>query len=143
VEVLKTEKNESTSRRHPTTTTINGPGSIFEKHSSSTQLRNDSSQRFIDSVVRQSLASAIERGSERKSLSESLFIQDSGPLSTNTSIHSQFDHEEEFNVDDRVENHSEDERSFPQVKQKFFVILTMCFDTKHLMDTLNTYLNSF
>ncbi|PNY06618.1 acyl-CoA-binding domain-containing protein 4-like [Trifolium pratense] len=114
VEVLKTEKNESTSRRHPTTTTIKGPGSIFEKHSSSTQLRNDSSQRFIDSVVRQSLASAIERGSERKSLSESLFIQDSGPLSTNTSLHSQFDHEEEFNVDYRIENHSEDERSFPQ-----------------------------
>ncbi|GAU42716.1 hypothetical protein TSUD_382510 [Trifolium subterraneum] len=114
VEVLKTEKNESTSRRHPTTTTIKGPGSILDKHSSSTQLRNDSSQRFIDSVVRQSLASAIERGSERKSLSESLFIQDSGPLSTNTSLNSQFDHDEEFIVDDRVDNHSEDERSFPQ-----------------------------
>lgn len=115
--MLKTEKNESASRRQPTST--KGPGSILEKHSFSTQLRNDSSQRFIDPVAIQNLASAIKRGSERKSLSESLFV------------HSQFDHDEEFNEDDRIDRHLEDESSFPQVKQKFFLIITMCFDTKH------------
>lgn len=114
--MLKTEKNESASRRHPTTT--KGSGSILEKHSSSSQHRNDSSQRFIDSIVRQNLISAIEHGSERKSLSEALSVQDSGSISTNISLHSQFDPDLEFNVDDRGDKHSEDESSFPQVKQK-------------------------
>ena len=129
MEVLKTEKNESASRRQPTST--KGPGSILEKHSSSTQLRNDSSQRFIDPVAIQNLASAIKRGSERKSLSESLFVQDSGSLPTNNFHHSQFDHDEEFNVDDKIDRHLEDESSFSQVKQKFVLIITMCFDTKY------------
>ncbi|KAL5097202.1 hypothetical protein RYX36_001529 [Vicia faba] len=110
VEVLKTEKNESASRRHPSNT--KGPGSILEKHSSPTQHRNDSSQHFIDSIVRQNLISAIEHGSERKSLSEALSVQDSGSLSTNISLHSQFDPDLEFNVDDRGDKHSEDESSF-------------------------------
>lgn len=113
---MKTEKTESASRRQPTTT--KGSGSILEKHSSSTQHRNESSQRFIDSIVRQNLVSAIEHGSERKSLSEARSVQDSGSLSTIISLHSQFDPDLEFNVDDRGDKHSEDERSFPHVKQK-------------------------
>ncbi|CAK8530935.1 unnamed protein product [Lathyrus sativus] len=114
VEVLKTEESESASRRQPTTT--KGSGSILEKHSSSTQHRNDSSQRFIDSIVRQKLVSAIEHGSERKSLSEALSVQDSGSLSTNISLHSQFDPDLEFDVDDRGDKHSEDESFHENVK---------------------------
>ncbi|XP_004486044.1 uncharacterized protein [Cicer arietinum] len=112
VEVLKTEKIESTSRRQPTTTKC--PGPITKKHSLSTKLRNESSQRFNNSFARRNMAPTIEHGSERKSLSESLLVEDSGSLPTNISLHSQFDHEEAFNVHDRIGKHSEDESSFPQ-----------------------------
>ncbi|KAI5447453.1 hypothetical protein KIW84_015057, partial [Lathyrus oleraceus] len=135
VEVLKTEKNESASRRQPTTT--KGSGSILEKHSSSTQHRNDSSQRFIDSIVRQNLVSAIEHGSERKSLSEARSVQDSGSLSTIISLHSQFDPDLEFNVDDRGDRHSEDERSFPQVADQ----RTNQNDHGHQMNTRGANIN--
>ncbi|XP_058764916.1 acyl-CoA-binding domain-containing protein 6-like [Vicia villosa] len=135
VEVLKTEKNESASRRHPTTT--KGSGSILEKHSSSSQHRNDSSQRFIDSIVRQNLISAIEHGSERKSLSEALSVQDSGSISTNISLHSQFDPDLEFNVDDRGDKHSEDESSFPRVADQ----RTNQNDTGHQMNTREAKIN--
>ncbi|CAL0301225.1 unnamed protein product [Lupinus luteus] len=118
VEVLIMEKNESSQGRRQTPT--QGPGSILlEKHSSSTgltsQLKNHSSKRLIDSVARQNLASAIEHGSGRKSLSESLLVQqDSNSLPTNISLRRQFDHDEEYSGDVRIDKHSEDESSFPQ-----------------------------
>ncbi|KAJ1414245.1 Kelch-type beta propeller [Sesbania bispinosa] len=116
VEVLITEKNESALRKRPTPT--KGPGSVLlEKHSSSSglasRLRSDSSQRFIHSVARQNLASAIEHGSERKSLSESLLVQDlvqdSSSYLPNVSLRRHFDHDEEYNADVRIDKHSEDE----------------------------------
>ncbi|KAK7303144.1 hypothetical protein RJT34_14045 [Clitoria ternatea] len=116
VEVLITEKNESS--RRPTSTKV--PRTIrLEKHSQSaglaSQLKNDSSQHLSNSAARQNLASAIEHGSERKSLSESLLINDSNSLPANTSLRRQFDHDEEYNADVRIDKHSEDESSFPQV----------------------------
>lgn len=109
MEVLITEKNES--RKRPTST--KGQRSLLlEKHSLSaglaSQLKKDSSQHLIDSVVRQNLASAIEHGSERKSLSETLLEQDSNSLRTKTSLRRQFDHHEEYNPDVRIK-HSEDD----------------------------------
>ncbi|RDX75301.1 Acyl-CoA-binding domain-containing protein 4, partial [Mucuna pruriens] len=117
VEVLITEKNESALGRRPTST--KGPRSILlEKHSLSaglaSQLKNCSSQRSINSVAQQNLASAIEHGSERKSLSESLLVQDSHSLPTNISLRRQFDHDEVYNADIRIDKHSEDESSFPR-----------------------------
>ncbi|XP_020220693.1 acyl-CoA-binding domain-containing protein 6 isoform X1 [Cajanus cajan] len=117
VEVLITEKNESVLGRRPTST--KGPRSILlEKHSLTSglgsQRKNDSSQRSINSVARQNLASAIEHGSERKSLSKSLLVQDSNSLPTNISFHRQFNHDEEYNADVRIDKHSEDESSAPQ-----------------------------
>lgn len=135
--LVVTEKNESALGRRQTPTKV--PGSILlEKHSSSTvlasQLKNDSSKRLIDSVARQNLASAIEHGSGRKSLSESLLVQDSNSLPTNISLRRQFDHDEEYNGDVRIDKHPEDESSFPQVKQKFPFIITICFNIQHLLD---------
>ncbi|TKY71997.1 Acyl-CoA-binding domain-containing protein 4 [Spatholobus suberectus] len=117
VEVLITEKNESVLGRQPTST--KGPRSILlEKHSLTaglaSQLRNDSSQCSINSVARQNLACAIEHGSERKSLSESLLVKDSNSLPTKISLRRQFDHDEEYNADVRIDKHSEDESSYPQ-----------------------------
>ncbi|KAK7245696.1 hypothetical protein RIF29_40545 [Crotalaria pallida] len=117
VEVLITEKNESAMGRRQTPT--KGPGSILlEKHSSTglaSQLKNDSSKRMIDSVARQNLASAIEHGSGRKSLSETLLVQqDSNSVPTNVSLRRQFDHDEEYSGDVRIDKHSEDETSFSQ-----------------------------
>ncbi|CAJ1843906.1 unnamed protein product [Sphenostylis stenocarpa] len=115
VEVLITEKNES--RRQPTST--KGQRSVLlEKHSLSaglaSQLKRDSSQHLINSVGRQSLASAIEHGLERKSLSETLLEKDSNSLPTNISLRRQFDHDEEYNPDVRIDRHSEDESFFPR-----------------------------
>lgn len=111
-----TEKNES--RKRPSST--KGQRSeLLEKHSSSaglaSQLKKDSSKHVIDSVVRQNLASVIEHGSERKSLSETLLEQDSNSLPTKISLRRQFDHHEEYNPDVRIDKLSEDESSFPQV----------------------------
>ncbi|WVY94950.1 hypothetical protein V8G54_034038 [Vigna mungo] len=108
VEVLITEKNES--RKRPTS--IKGQRSeLLEKHSLSAGL---ASQLKKDSVVRQNLASVIEHGSERKSLSETLLEQDSNSLPTKISLRRQFDHHEEYNPDVRIDKLSEDESSFPQ-----------------------------
>ncbi|KAK7331341.1 hypothetical protein VNO77_25563 [Canavalia gladiata] len=117
VEVLITEKNESAVGRRPTST--KGPRSLLlEKLSLSaglaSQLKNDSSQRLINNVARQNLASAIEHGSERKSLSESLLVPDSSSLPANISLRRQFDRDEEYNADVRIDKHSEDESSFPR-----------------------------
>ncbi|KAJ1395184.1 Kelch-type beta propeller [Sesbania bispinosa] len=113
VEVLLMEKNESAVRRRSTPS--KGPASILlEKHSSSTRLASqldDCSQRLVDSVARQNLASAIEHGSGRKSLSESLVVDPTFPP-TNISLCKQFDHDEEYNTNIKVDKNS-DESSFP------------------------------
>ena len=133
--MLITEKNEPALAKRSIPAKGPGPGSILPgKHSSSTglvsQLKDDSSQRLIDSVARQNLASAIEHGSGRKSLSESLLVQDSNSLPTNISLRRQFDHDEEYNADVRIDKNSEDESSFPQVKQSLpYVLIQNSLDT--------------
>lgn len=97
---------------------------LFEKRSSSTglatQLSNDSSQRSVDSVVRQNLASAIEQhGSGRKSLSEFTII-DPIPVSGNVSLRKQFNNEEEFNATVKISKGSEDDNSSVQVDCRSF-----------------------
>ncbi|KAF7813679.1 acyl-CoA-binding domain-containing protein 4 [Senna tora] len=104
VEVLIMEKNESATGRRLTATKASG-SSLFQKHSSSTglasQLNNDSSQqRLIESAARQNLASAIEHGSDTNS------------LSSDVSLRKQFDNDEEYNADVRVDKISEDDSSF-------------------------------
>ncbi|KAL2979901.1 hypothetical protein AAZX31_13G198400 [Glycine max] len=112
VEVLITEKNEFVLRRRPTST--KDPRSILLDSLSAglaSQLKNDSSQRLINSVARQNLASVIEHSSERKSLSESLLVEYSDSLPTNISLRRQFDHDEGYNADVRIGKHSEDKSS--------------------------------
>ncbi|KAM1171636.1 hypothetical protein ACFXTH_021985 [Malus domestica] len=121
VEVLTMEKNESSISRRSFPS--KGPGTLLpEKRASSTglasQLSNASSQRSVNSVTRQNLASAIEQhGSGRKSLSESLLV-DPNPVSGNVSLRKQFHNEEEFNTTVKVAKSSEDESSFSQPIEK-------------------------
>lgn len=113
VEVLELDKNESALRRRSTPS--KGPASILlEKHSSSTRLAsqlNHCSQRLVDSVARQNLASAVEHGSGRKSLSESV---DPNYPPSNVSLRKQFDRDEEYNADVKMDKNS-DGSSLPQV----------------------------
>ncbi|KAG5011156.1 hypothetical protein AAZX31_07G232200 [Glycine max] len=114
VEVLIMEKNESTLGSQSAHSKCSA-SVLLEKHSSSTRLApqlNDCSQHLVDSVARQNLASAIEHGSGRRSLSESLVIDPNFPP-TNTSLRKQFDHDEEYNTDLKMDKNS-DERSFPR-----------------------------
>ncbi|XP_028751548.1 acyl-CoA-binding domain-containing protein 6 isoform X1 [Neltuma alba] len=115
VEVLIIEKNGTGLGRH--TTPTQGPGSIiFDKHSSTAALTtqtNDPSQRLVNSAARQNLASVIEHGSGRKSLSESL-LADSNSLSCNVSLRRQFDNEEDYNTDVRIDKTTEVDGCFPQ-----------------------------
>ncbi|XP_057752402.1 acyl-CoA-binding domain-containing protein 6-like isoform X2 [Arachis stenosperma] len=72
-----------------------------------------SSLNKVDSA-RQNLASAIEHGSGRKSLSESL-VQDSNFPPTNlSSLPKQFELDKEYNTDVKIDKNS-DQGSFPQV----------------------------
>ncbi|XP_057429581.1 acyl-CoA-binding domain-containing protein 6-like isoform X2 [Lotus japonicus] len=117
VEVLIIEKNESALRRRLTATEV--PGSILhDKHPSpsglASQRKNGSSQRFIDLFSQHNLSSGIGHGSERKSLSESLLVEDSSSLPTKITLGRQFDHDEEINAHIRIDKHSEDESSLPQ-----------------------------
>ncbi|KAE8076726.1 hypothetical protein FH972_015358 [Carpinus fangiana] len=120
VEVLILEKNESSMGQRSAPS--KGAGALlFEKRSSSTglatQLSNDSSQRSVDSVVRQNLASAIEQhGSGRKSLSEFTVI-DPIPVSGNVSLRKQFNNEEEFNATVKMSKGSEDDNSSLQATE--------------------------
>lgn len=130
--MLIIEKNESAAGRR--STLAKAPGSsLFEKHSSSailaSQLNNDSSQqRLIVSAARQNLGSAIEHGSGRKSLSQSLLI-DNNFLSSDVSLRKQFDNNEEYSTDVRVDKTSEFDSSFPQVKIRSFLKLYFMNDT--------------
>lgn len=120
------DKNETAPRRQSTPS--KGPASILlEKHSSSTRLAsqlNDCSQRLVDSVARQTLASAVEHGSGRKSLSESLVVDPNYPP-TNVSLRKQFDRDE-YNTDVKMDKNS-DESSFPRVKHILFVNVSHVF----------------
>ncbi|XP_031274396.1 acyl-CoA-binding domain-containing protein 6 [Pistacia vera] len=121
VEVLSIEKNELSMGRR---STPNGKGLgqlLSEKRSSSvgmaTQLINGSSQRSVDSVGRQNLASAIEQhGSGRKSLSESSLV-DTNPVSGKASLCKQFQNEEEYSTAVKLAKSPEDETSFSQATE--------------------------
>lgn len=111
------EKNESPIDRRPVAKKATRP--LFGRRSSSkglaTQLSNGSSQRSVDSVARQNLASTIEQhGSGRKSLSESILV-DPNPSSGNVSLRKQFSNEEEYNRTQKVAKRLEDEGSSLQV----------------------------
>ncbi|XP_021290692.1 tip elongation aberrant protein 1 isoform X1 [Herrania umbratica] len=118
VEVLIIEKNESSIGRR---STPGKPAGLmqFGKRSSSagsaSQLINGSSQRPVDSA-RQNLASVIEHGSGRRSLSELSFV-DQNPLSGNVSLRKQFHNEEEYNTTVKITKCSEDESSIVQVTE--------------------------
>jgi hypothetical protein len=93
---------------------------LFEKRLSSiglaTHLSNDSSQRSVDSVARQNLASAIEHhGSGRKSLSEASIVDPNG----NVSLRKQFHNEEEYNMPVKMAKGSENDNSSFQVNRSF------------------------
>lgn len=111
------EKNESSTSRQSFPS--KGPGtSLFENHPSSTglasQLGNISSKRSVDSVARQNLASVLEHGSGRKSLSDSSLV-DPNPAHGNVSLRKQFHSDEEYNTAIKMAKGSEDETSFSQV----------------------------
>lgn len=116
------EKNESSMSRRSFPSKV--PGTLLPEKRLSTglvgQLNNGSSQRSVNSVTRQNLASAIEHhGSGRKSLSESLLV-DPNPVSGNVSLRKQFHNDEEYNMSVKVVKSSEDESSFSQVSCRSF-----------------------
>ncbi|BAT77163.1 hypothetical protein LR48_Vigan01g309500 [Vigna angularis] len=114
VEVLIMEKNDSAVGRQSAPSKCSA-SVLLEKHSSSARFASqlkDCSQHLVDSVARQNLASAIEHGSGRRSLSESLVVDPNFPP-TNTSLRKQFDHDEEYNTDLKMDKNS-DGSSFPR-----------------------------
>ncbi|XVE82088.1 hypothetical protein DITRI_Ditri15bG0118700 [Diplodiscus trichospermus] len=120
VEVLIIEKNESSMARR------SAPGKSagqmpFRKLSSTAGLAsnpiNGSSQRSVDSAARQNLASVIEHGSGRRSLSE-LTLVDQNPLSGNVSLRKQFHNDEEHNTAIRITKSSEDVSSILQATEQ-------------------------
>ncbi|CAH8391996.1 unnamed protein product [Eruca vesicaria subsp. sativa] len=127
VEVFSIDKNksESSPTTHQLTTSKKNHGRLlFGKRSSSSSavLTSDesvkaSSQRLIDSVARQKLASAIEEhgGSGRRSLSEIAFADHRNPSSGNVSLRKQFSTEEEYRaVVEPPPKSSEEEISLPR-----------------------------
>ncbi|KAJ4882531.1 Galactose oxidase/kelch repeat superfamily protein [Raphanus sativus] len=101
----KSESSPTTTHHHQTASKKNHPGRLLfgKRSSSSAVLTVDesvkaSSQRLIDSVARQKLASAIEEhgGSGRRSLSEIAFADHRNPSSGNVSLRKQFNTEEEY-----------------------------------------------
>lgn len=119
------EKIESAQPVRRRSTPRKGPASILlEEHSASTRLDsqlNDCSQRLVDSVARQNLTSAIQHGSRRKSLSESLVV-DPNCLRSNIFFCNQFDHDEEYNYNTytKMDKNSK-ESSLPQVKHYLLI----------------------
>ncbi|XWS53656.1 hypothetical protein CRYUN_Cryun10bG0019500 [Craigia yunnanensis] len=113
VEVLIIEKNESSMGRRSTTGKSVGQ-MLFAKRSSSA---GSASQHSVDSAARQNLASVIEHGSGRRSLSE-LSLVDQNPLSGNVSLRKQFHNEEEYNTTVRVTKSSEDISSILQATEQ-------------------------
>ncbi|XVF62639.1 hypothetical protein PTKIN_Ptkin09bG0024500 [Pterospermum kingtungense] len=110
VEVLIIETNESSMARRSTAGISVGQMQFGKRSSSAGQASqpiNGSSQRPVDSAARQNLASIIEHGSGRRSLSE-LSLVDQNPLSGNVSLRKQFHNEEEYNTTVRLTKSSED-----------------------------------
>ncbi|CAA7061892.1 unnamed protein product [Microthlaspi erraticum] len=123
VEAFIIDKNKSESPTHPQTTSKKNPGRLLfgKRSSSSAALSSDesvkaSSQRLIDSVARQKLASAIEEhgGSGRRSLSEIAFADHRNPSSGNVSLRKQFSTEEEYRAVIEPAKSSEEEISLPR-----------------------------
>uniref|UniRef100_A0A1J3ICF5 Acyl-CoA-binding domain-containing protein 4 n=1 Tax=Noccaea caerulescens TaxID=107243 RepID=A0A1J3ICF5_NOCCA len=123
VEAFTIDKNKSESPTHPQTTSKKNPGRLLfgKRFSSSAAITADesvkaSSQRLIDSVARQKLASAIEEhgGSGRRSLSEIAFADHRNPSSGNVSLRKQFSTEEEYRAVIEPAKSSEEEVSAPR-----------------------------
>ncbi|CAD5332067.1 unnamed protein product [Arabidopsis thaliana] len=122
VDAFTIDKNKSESPTHPQTTSKKNPGRLLfgKRSSSSAVLTSDesvkaSSQRLIDSVARQKLASAIEEhgGSGRRSLSEIAFGDHRNPPSGNVSLRKQFSTEEEYRAVIEPAKCSEEDISVP------------------------------
>lgn len=92
-----------------------------------------SSQRLVDAIARQNLASAIEHhGSGRKSLSEFSVIEPN-PVSGNLSLRKQFHNEEEHKMAIKMPKGSEDDNHSLQVNCRsvqLFPISTSLFPLK-------------
>ncbi|XVF38664.1 hypothetical protein REPUB_Repub20aG0122100 [Reevesia pubescens] len=117
VEVLIIEKNESFMGRRSTPGKPAGQMQFEKRSSSASQSINDSSQRSVDSAARKNLASVIEHGSGRRSLSE-LSLVDQNPLSGNVSLRKQFHNEEGYNTTVRITKSSEDLGSILQATEQ-------------------------
>ncbi|KAM7258870.1 hypothetical protein ACFE04_014611 [Oxalis oulophora] len=119
VEVITMDKNESSMGRRSSKglTPL-----LHEKRSSSaglaSELSNGSSQRLTDSAARQNLASVIEHhGSGRRSLSESLLV-DQTSVSGSSSLRRQFYNEEESQAAAvKLANSLEEELTLSPVKE--------------------------
>ncbi|TYJ20384.1 hypothetical protein E1A91_A09G260800v1 [Gossypium mustelinum] len=111
VEVLIIEKNESSMGRQY------NPGESAGKRSASQPVINASSHHSVDSAVRQNLASVIDHGSGRRSLSD-LSLADQNPLSGNVSLRKQFHNKEEYNTSVRITKSSEDLSSILQATEQ-------------------------
>ncbi|MBA0685143.1 hypothetical protein Goari_026682 [Gossypium aridum] len=111
VEVLIIEKKESSMGRQY------NPGKSAGKRSASQPVINASSHHSVDSAVRQNLASVIDHGSGRRSLSD-LSLADQNPLSGNVSLRKQFHNKEEYNTSVRITKSSEDLSSILQATEQ-------------------------
>ncbi|GMJ14066.1 hypothetical protein like AT5G18590 [Hibiscus trionum] len=115
VEVLIIEKNESSMSRQ--SNLGKSAGRRSSSVGSASQPIDGSSNRSVDSAARQNLASVIEHGSGRRSLSD-LSLADQNPLSGNVSLRKQFHNEEEYNTSVRITKSSEDLSSVLQATEQ-------------------------
>ncbi|KAB2009718.1 hypothetical protein ES319_D10G187100v1 [Gossypium barbadense] len=116
VEVLIIEKNESSMGRRSTLSKFVGLMQFAKRSSSAgpaSQTINGSSRSSVASAAKQNLASVIEHGSGRKSLSELTFMDQNHP-SENVSLRKQFRIEEEHNTTVRITKNSDDSSSILQ-----------------------------
>ncbi|XP_012455953.1 acyl-CoA-binding domain-containing protein 6 isoform X1 [Gossypium raimondii] len=120
VEVLIIEKNESSMGRRSTLSKSVGQMQFAKRSSSAgpaSQTINGSSQSSVASAAKQNLASVIEHGSGRKSLSELTFMDQNHP-SENVSLRKQFRIEEEHNTTVRITKNSDDSSSILQATEE-------------------------
>ncbi|KHG01870.1 Acyl-CoA-binding domain-containing protein 4 [Gossypium arboreum] len=120
VEVLIIEKNESSMGRRSTLSKSVGQMQFAKRSSSAgpaSQMINGSSQSSVASAAKQNLASVIEHGSGRKSLSELTFMDQNHP-SENVSLRKQFRIEEEHNTTVRITKNSDDSSSILQATEE-------------------------
>ncbi|KAG4126616.1 hypothetical protein ERO13_D10G168000v2 [Gossypium hirsutum] len=120
VEVLIIEKNESSMGRRSTLSKSVGLMQFAKRSSSAgpaSQTINGSSRSSVASAAKQNLASVIEHGSGRKSLSELTFMDQNHP-SENVSLRKQFRIEEEHNTTVRITKNSDDSSSILQATEE-------------------------